>query len=66
MRGLHSDPKGRSIFESTNPTGSTIETARIGTIKSDDSQATVESLTAKIKELETELSNFKVDSRQLL
>ena len=65
MRGLHRDPKGRTIFEKTNPTGSTIETGRIGT-KSDDAQATIETLTVKIKELETELSKYKVNSNSIV
>ena len=64
MRVLYRDPKGQTIFEKTNPTGSTIETGRIG-IKSDDTQATIETLTVKIKELETELSKYKVKTAKV-
>ena len=62
MRGLHRDPKGQTIFEKSNPTGSTIESGIFRT-KSDDAQATIETLTAKIKELETDLSKYKVNSK---
>ena len=59
MLGLHRDPKGQTIFE---PSGSTVESGGIGSSKSEDTctQTTILSLTVKIKELETELSNYKV------
>ena len=63
MIGLRRDPKGQTIFERT---GSTAEAGRIGTAKSEDTQTTILSLTVKIKEMETELSNYKVRSNTVV
>lgn len=57
MVGLYHDPQGESVFKSTNP--STLETPITIRSASTDKE-TIESLRKRIRELETDVSQYQV------